>query len=138
MQFYLNGYNPGDPDIHAAAPGAENRTPDLPATVDVLIVGNGPAGTVLAAQLSTFPSITTRLGCQFQRLRELSVADARRQIDERFSRDLRRVKKQLLGLVARVRRALAGKRLCAFHKVHVDWDFDFQHVDAVSLFAEFV
>ena len=61
MQFYLNGYNPGDPDIHAAAPGAENRTPDLPATVDVLIVGNGPAGTVLAAQLSTFPSITTRL-----------------------------------------------------------------------------
>jgi phenol 2-monooxygenase len=53
MQFYLNGYNRGDPDILAEAPGAENRTPDLPATVDVLIVGSGPAGTVLAAQLST-------------------------------------------------------------------------------------
>jgi len=39
MQFYLNGYNHGDPDILAAAPGAENRTPDLPATVDVC--GNG-------------------------------------------------------------------------------------------------
>jgi phenol 2-monooxygenase len=61
MQFYLNGYNPGDPDILAAAPGAENRTPDLPATVDVLIVGSGPAGIVLAAQLSTFPTISTRL-----------------------------------------------------------------------------
>src|SRR5437868_12690235 len=61
MQFYLNGYNPGDPDILAADPGAENRTPDLPAAVDVLIVGSGPAGTVLAAQLSTFPGIRTRL-----------------------------------------------------------------------------
>jgi phenol 2-monooxygenase len=61
MQFYLNGYNPGDPDILAPAPGAENRTPDLPATVDVLTVGSGPAGTLLAAQLSSFPAITTRL-----------------------------------------------------------------------------
>jgi len=25
MQFYLDGYAPGDPDILAAAPGAENR-----------------------------------------------------------------------------------------------------------------
>ena len=24
MQFYLNGYRPGDPDVHAAAPRAEN------------------------------------------------------------------------------------------------------------------
>jgi phenol 2-monooxygenase (NADPH) len=61
MQFYLNGYNPGDPEIPAAATDAERRSPDLPEAVDVLIVGSGPAGTVLAAQLSTFPNISTRL-----------------------------------------------------------------------------
>ena len=61
MQFYLDGYTPGDPDILAAAPGAETRPADLPDTVDVLIVGSGPAGMVLAAQLSTFPGITTRI-----------------------------------------------------------------------------
>ena len=61
MQFYLNGYQPGDPDILAAAPGAENRSSGLPETVDVLIVGSGPAGMLLAAQLSTFPGISTQL-----------------------------------------------------------------------------
>ena len=61
MQFYLNGYQPGDPDILAAAPGAEKRPSGLPETVDVLIVGSGPAGMLLAAQLSTFPGISTRL-----------------------------------------------------------------------------
>ena len=61
MQFYLNGYAPGDPDIHAPAPGVEGRCAALPATVDVLIVGSGPAGTVLAAQLAAFPGISTRL-----------------------------------------------------------------------------
>jgi len=61
MQFYLNGYAPGDPDIQAAAPGAEGRSVELPDSVDVLIVGSGPAGTLLAAQLSVFPGIRTRL-----------------------------------------------------------------------------
>ena len=61
MQFYLNGYNPGDPDTLQAAPGAEKRLGGLPEAVDVLIVGSGPAGTLLAAQLSTFPGISTRL-----------------------------------------------------------------------------
>ena len=61
MQFYLNGYTPGDPDIRPAAPGAEQRPAGLPDAVDVLIVGSGPAGAVLAAQLSTFPGISTRL-----------------------------------------------------------------------------
>src|SRR4051794_6154733 len=61
MQFYLNGYNPGDPDALPAVPGAEKRPVRLPEAVDVLIVGSGPAGTVLAAQLSTFPNISTRL-----------------------------------------------------------------------------
>lgn len=61
MQFYLNGYKPGDPDILDAAPGTETRPAGLPDTVDVLIVGTGPAGMVLAAQLSTFPGITARI-----------------------------------------------------------------------------
>jgi phenol 2-monooxygenase (NADPH) len=52
MQFYLEGYKPGDPDI---------LTAELPGTVDVLIVGCGPAGALLAAQLSSFPGISTRL-----------------------------------------------------------------------------
>src|SRR5271154_306611 len=61
MQFYLDGYNPGDPDIHAVAPSAEARPAALPDTTDVLVVGAGPAGMLLAAQLSAFPGITTRI-----------------------------------------------------------------------------
>ena len=61
MQFYLNGYAPGDPDIRTAAPGAEKRPAGLPEAVDVLIIGSGPAGALLAAQLSTFPGISTQL-----------------------------------------------------------------------------
>jgi phenol 2-monooxygenase (NADPH) len=61
MQFYLDGYTPGDPDICTAAPGADTRSAGLPEAVDVLIIGSGPAGTLLAAQLSTFPGISTRL-----------------------------------------------------------------------------
>jgi phenol 2-monooxygenase len=61
MQFYQDGYRPGDPDIEAAAPEAATRPASLPDTCDVLIVGSGPAGTLLAAQLSTFPHIHTRL-----------------------------------------------------------------------------
>ncbi len=52
MQFYLNGYAPGDPDI------VKEKLPDA---VDVLVIGSGPAGALLAAQLSNFPSISTRL-----------------------------------------------------------------------------
>lgn len=61
MQFYLNGYAPGDPQTHAAAAGAEIRAETFPDNVDVLVVGSGPAGTLLAAQLAGFPNISTRL-----------------------------------------------------------------------------
>ena len=61
MQFYLNGYTPGDPDLQAPAPGAQPRPASLPDTVDLLIIGSGPAGAVLAAQLAAFPNISTRL-----------------------------------------------------------------------------
>lgn len=60
MQFYLNGYKPGDPEILAPALSKQADAPPAD-TVDVLIVGTGPAGLVLAAQLSTFPDIKTRI-----------------------------------------------------------------------------
>jgi phenol 2-monooxygenase (NADPH) len=59
LQFYLDGYAPGDPDILPAAPSAEDRPAGPPDAADVLIVGAGPAGMLLAAQLSSFPSIST-------------------------------------------------------------------------------
>lgn len=60
MQFHLNGVRPGDPAI--AEPAAEAQSSDvLPEEVDVLIVGSGPTGLTLAAQLAGFPSITTRI-----------------------------------------------------------------------------
>jgi phenol 2-monooxygenase len=60
MQFYENGYFPGDPEI---APGdfAPRGGGDLPDEVDVLIVGTGPAGLVLAAQLSRFADLDVRI-----------------------------------------------------------------------------
>jgi phenol 2-monooxygenase len=59
MQFYLNGYKPGDPSISEAHPSVAERHEGLPEYVDVLIVGCGPAGLVLAAQMSNFPDIRT-------------------------------------------------------------------------------
>ena len=62
MQFHLDGYRPGDPDVYE--PAGTGRTGrgaggDPPGEVDVLIVGCGPAGLTLAAQLAAFPSIST-------------------------------------------------------------------------------
>ncbi|MGV7217176.1 FAD-binding monooxygenase [Bradyrhizobium sp. UFLA05-112] len=61
MQFHLNGFLAGDPDIadpaeRIQASGAAGSVPD---EVDVLIVGCGPAGLTLAAQLAAFPDIKT-------------------------------------------------------------------------------
>ena len=61
MQFYLSGYRPGDPSIEDPHPSVAQRTDVLPADVDVLIVGCGPAGLVLAAQMANFPDITTAI-----------------------------------------------------------------------------
>lgn len=58
MQYHLNGFRAGDPTI---SPAAREHSPELPDEVDVLIVGSGPAGLVLAAQLSAFPSIEVRI-----------------------------------------------------------------------------
>ena len=61
MQFHVNGFNPGDPDISVAAPGHRRAGDPLPETVDVLIAGSGPAGLCLAAQLARVPQIRTML-----------------------------------------------------------------------------
>jgi phenol 2-monooxygenase len=60
MQYHLNGFRPGDPTLHDAAPGRCLDAP-MPAELDVLIVGCGPAGLTLAAQLAGFPDISTRI-----------------------------------------------------------------------------
>jgi len=61
MQFHLNGFEPGDPEISDPAHRypALGATGTIPEEVDVLIVGCGPAGLTLAAQLSAFPEIKT-------------------------------------------------------------------------------
>src|SRR6185436_12217959 len=59
MQFYLNGYKAGDPFIEDPHPSVAERPGGLPDDADVLIIGCGPAGLVLAAQLAGFPDIRT-------------------------------------------------------------------------------
>ena len=63
MQFHFNGFRPGDPDIsdpdkrYLDGPRADAP----PREVDVLIVGCGPTGLTLAAQLAAFPDIKTAI-----------------------------------------------------------------------------
>jgi phenol 2-monooxygenase len=61
VQFHLNGFQPGDPEIADPARRypRSGASGSLPETADVLIVGCGPAGLTLAAQLSAFPDIRT-------------------------------------------------------------------------------
>jgi phenol 2-monooxygenase (NADPH) len=59
MQYHVNGFKPGDPDVLAAAPGHRSAGDPIPDTVDVLIAGTGPAGLCLAAQLAKIPQIRT-------------------------------------------------------------------------------
>jgi phenol 2-monooxygenase (NADPH) len=61
MQFHGDGFRTGDPRVRPADPAATARPAALPDEVDVLIVGCGPAGLVLAAQLAEFPGIATRI-----------------------------------------------------------------------------
>jgi phenol 2-monooxygenase len=77
MQFHLNGFTPGDPEISDPAerfPASGMQGP-VPAEVDVLIVGCGPAGLTLAAQLAAFPDIKTCIVEQKPERLKLGQAD---------------------------------------------------------------
>ncbi len=77
MQFYLNGFSPGDPTI--ATPqnrrGTQRPRTSQAEEIDVLIVGCGPAGLTLAAQLASFPDIHTRIVDKKSGPLELGQAD---------------------------------------------------------------
>ena len=61
MQYHLNGFKPGNYQIPDAARKPYPAPPieALPAEVDVLIVGTGPAGLTMARQMSEFADIKT-------------------------------------------------------------------------------
>ncbi|MDE0545964.1 FAD-dependent monooxygenase [Microbacterium sp. C7(2022)] len=61
MQFHHHGYVSADPRVQDAAGTGIHRPAELPDKMDVLIVGSGPAGMLLSAQLSQFPQLTTRI-----------------------------------------------------------------------------
>ncbi len=75
MQFHLDGFRPGDPRIHDAAPNAAAHHDAVPTQVDVLIVGCGPAGLTLAAQLAAFPGTRTAIVEQKDGPLQLGQAD---------------------------------------------------------------
>ncbi|MEP4547521.1 MAG: FAD-binding monooxygenase [Saccharospirillum sp.] len=77
MQFHLDGFNAGDPRVQAPSESAKTnpQTDSLPEQVDVLIVGCGPAGLTLAAQLAAFPDIRTRIIEQKEGPLKLGQAD---------------------------------------------------------------
>jgi len=76
MQFHLDGFHTGDPGLArpAGRPIVSGDGP-LPDEVDVLIVGCGPAGLTLAAQLSAFSDIRTLIVDQKPGPLELGQAD---------------------------------------------------------------
>lgn len=61
MQFHHRGYESQDPRIRPSEGRGRERTDGLPPELDVLIVGTGPAGMLLAAQLSRFPKLNVRI-----------------------------------------------------------------------------
>lgn len=63
MQYYVDGFRGGDPDIKNATAKRRDRSEfaPLPEKVDVLIAGCGPTGLCLAAQLSQFADIDTMI-----------------------------------------------------------------------------
>ncbi|MEL4319388.1 FAD-dependent monooxygenase [Leifsonia sp. YIM 134122] len=61
MQFHHHGYVSGDPRIAAPEGAGIDRPSEIPDEIDVLIVGSGPAGMLLAAQMSSFPGVATRI-----------------------------------------------------------------------------
>ena len=62
MQYHLNGFKGSGDPLKLQFEGEEpDFQSSLPEEVDVLIIGAGPAGQLLGAQLAQFPNITTRI-----------------------------------------------------------------------------
>ena len=77
MQFHLSGFRTGDPSVAESAVDTQvtDGAASSSARVDVLVVGCGPAGLTLAAQLAAFPAIRTRIVEQNAGPLELGQAD---------------------------------------------------------------
>ena len=76
MQFHRDGFRTGDPALAQPAGSlAYSGSGPVPGEVDVLIVGCGPAGLTLAAQLAAFPDIGTLIVEQKPGPLELGQAD---------------------------------------------------------------
>jgi phenol 2-monooxygenase len=67
----MNGFNTGDPSVSVQFENQSNQTD----AVDLLIVGCGPAGLTLAAQLAAFPDITVRIAEQKPTALDVGQAD---------------------------------------------------------------
>lgn len=74
MQFHLNGFHAGDPEQQQSHV-YNDASSNIPSKVDVLVIGAGPAGLALAAQLSQFSDITTRIVEQKHEKLTLGQAD---------------------------------------------------------------
>ncbi|MBK0327929.1 FAD-dependent monooxygenase [Rhodobacteraceae bacterium F11138] len=72
MQFHLNGFRIGDPSLRPRSNKLAERTSDK---VDVLIIGCGPAGLTLAAQLAQFADLHTMIVDQKSGPLEVGQAD---------------------------------------------------------------
>ncbi|PNS19260.1 hypothetical protein CAC42_2437 [Sphaceloma murrayae] len=75
LQFHHSSYRPGSPTLSPDVPTALPAPRPLPREVDVLIVGAGPAGLTLAAQLSQFSDISVALAEQKQDRLKVGQAD---------------------------------------------------------------
>ena len=71
----MNGFKPGDPEIVQSGSESVEIREGLPDEADVVIVGCGPAGLTLAAQLSQYSNIKTIIVDQKSGPLELGQAD---------------------------------------------------------------
>ncbi len=72
MQYHLSGYRSGDPHTREKSKHLEHESSDI---LDVLVIGCGPAGLTLAAQMSAFEDIKTRIIEREEKPLELGQAD---------------------------------------------------------------